>query len=252
MEMTALVHACKVTIARAITHPAVGGLIAKMGRDRIRSHGLWIDVSDPLISPSVKAQLFWNLYEGAELRFVRRFLKGQKAVIDLGGSLGIAALHALDVMDPLGELVTVEAHPALAAALRSRFRKYPNVHVVHAAIAYGTQGKVQLLVAESSTCSRLQGQSERGGVAVPARTLAEIVSGAGFQRFALISDIEGAELAVLENDGAVLQRCDLAVVELHEVDDGERRATVEDLYARFCQLGFRILAERGPVVVLSR
>lgn len=249
--MSTLVHHCKVTIARAITRPAVGLVVARIGRDRVRSHGVWIDVSDPIITPSVKAELFWNLYEGAEIRFVRQFLAGQRAVIDLGSSLGIAALHALDVMDARGELVCVEAHPDLASALRRRFGDHPRVSVVHAAIAYGNT-QAELAVGGESNSSRLCTPGEGRGISVPARTLAEVVVEAEFDRFALISDIEGAEAAVLEEDGEVLKRCDLAVIELHDVTSAAGPVTVAHMRGRLRELGFKAVAERGPVVVLAR
>lgn len=246
-----LIHRCKVTVARAITRPAVGRAVARLGGGRIRSHGLWIDVRDPVITPTAKAQLFWNLYEGAEVRFVRQFLIGHRHVIDLGGSIGIAALHALDVMDPLGRLVTVEAHPDLASALRRRFRDNPRVRVVEAAIAYGTD-EAEFAVAESSTSSRVSAPGDLQSITVRAKTLAEIVCDAEFDRFALISDIEGAEVAMLEQDADLLKRCDLAVFELHEVVSGGRRVTVEHLRVQLTKLGFEILAERGPVTVFAR
>lgn len=251
MVIDNVAHMCKVAIAHALTRPAVGKVISFLGRERIRSHGLWIDVSDSLIAPTVKAQLFWNLYEGAEVRFVRKFLAGQRAVIDLGGSLGIAALHALDVMDPRGELVCVEAHPVLAAGLRRRFRDHPTVRVVEAALAYDTD-QAKFAVAESSNSSRLYASGDEQVITVPAKTLADVVADAHFDRFALISDIEGAEVGILEQDAGILERCDLAVIELHETANAGRLVTVEHMRRRLHQLGFKVLAERGPVVVLTR
>lgn len=238
-------------IARVITRPAVGRIVARAGRNRVCNHGLWIDVSDPVITPSVKAQLFWNLYERAEIRFVRQFLVDQTAVIDLGGSLGIAALHALDVMDTRGEFVCVEAHPDLAASLRRRFGGNPRVRVVQAAIAYGTAQAV-LAAGDASNSSRLATTGDGRGITVTAKTLADVVAEVGFDRFALISDIEGAEAAVLERDGDILQRCDLVVIELHDVVNAGRLVTVSHMRARLGKLGFQPVAERGPVVVLAR
>lgn len=249
--METLINRCKVGVARAITHPAVGGTVARIGHDRIRNQGLLIDVSDPVFSATVKAQLFWNLYEGAEIRFVRQFFAGQRAVIDLGASLGIAALHALDVMDAAGQLVCIEAHPELASVLRCRFRDHPRVHVEQAAIAYGTE-EAEFVVAESLNSSRLDASGNANGIRVPAKTLADVVGAVGFERFALISDIEGAEAAMLEEDADVLQRCALAVIELHEVAGTAGRVTVDSLRIRLSELGFKIVAERGPVVVLVR
>lgn len=251
MVRAGLVPHVKRKVAGAISRPILGSAVARLGRGRVRNHGLWIEVSDPLITPRVKAELFWNLYEGAEIRFIRRFLVGQRAVVELGGSLGIAALHALEVMDRRGRLMCVEAHPDLAAALSRRFRDDPRVKVLAAAVAYGTP-RAAFAIAGSSTNSRLCGPGNQDGITVPTVTLTDVVAESGFDRYALISDIEGAEAAMLEHDGDVLQRCERAVIELHDVDTTSGRVTVAKLSDRVRELGFTVVAERGPVLALAR
>lgn len=74
----------KIQVARMITSDLVGRLIGVLSANRVRNHGLVFDVRSSDFSPRVRAQMFWGIYEGAEIRMIRHLLRGSTTVVELG------------------------------------------------------------------------------------------------------------------------------------------------------------------------
>lgn len=109
------------------------------------------------IALEVEAQLFFGLYESAEIRLARGHLAGANVVIDLGSSLGIVASHILSRMTSQGHLVCVEANPSLIESLRRTTLSHARgqrVDIVQGAIHHG-ENEVFLDRKASQTASRL-------------------------------------------------------------------------------------------------
>ena len=64
----------KFRVARMITSNPVGRLIGVLSANRVRNPGLVFDVRSSDFSPRVRAQIFWGIYEGAEIRMIRDLL----------------------------------------------------------------------------------------------------------------------------------------------------------------------------------
>jgi FkbM family methyltransferase len=229
----------------------MGTAIGTVMHHRIRNHDLTFDTSDPVVTPKVEAELFWRLYEGAEIRFARKHLAGASSLVDLGSSLGFAASHALSRMSPAGSLVAVEANATLLGPLRRTLDDHAGnrkVTVLHGAIGYDGPEVRFAATPGGTTTGRIVTRQDDVGVDVPALTLSGILDRQNVDRFALMADIEGAERDIIERDAAALSRCDRMVIELHETPN----ATVMDLWRRLIELGFRVLESRGPVLALTR
>jgi FkbM family methyltransferase len=254
--------ALKLAMAQIVTGDQAGRIIGALTRKRIRHQGLLFDTRSADFTPRVRAQMFWGAYEGAETRMIRRFLRGSKAVVELGSSLGVTSAHIAAVMAPGGHLTCVEANPRLLPGLRDRTQqRYPHVQVdvVHAAVT-DRSGMAALKVAAHTVGSRLwpdpQPDEDEAAAAavvqVPAVTLLEIVRGSGMTDFDLVCDIEGAEAAFLLHDPAVLRGCQQAVIELHDTTFRGRRVSVFDLMNASVAAGFRVIDRHGPVIALAR
>lgn len=226
----------------------VGLVVGAVCRHRIRHHGLVIDCRSPLITPDVEAALAFRLYEEAEVRFIREHCRAVRCAVDLGASIGVTGAHLLDVMASTGRLKLVEANPALIPLLEDRF-KGSCAEVIHAAIAYGSQ-VASLHVGQRTMGSRLAHDGE-SAVQVPARTLSSIVEDFDYP-FTLVADIEGAEVGFLWDDAAALDRCDTIIVEVDYGQREGRRIGVREQLHRYGDLGFRIVATNGDVVVMRR
>src|ERR1019366_3942812 len=118
----------------------------------------WFDTRSNDFNPQVRAQMFWGLYESAETRLIRNYLRGSKHLVELGSSLGVTAAHVAAVMAPGGHLTCVEANPRLLPGLRDRTstKRFADVRVdvVHAAVTDHC-GTATLTVAGHTVGSRL-------------------------------------------------------------------------------------------------
>ena len=164
-------------VAGMITSDLVGRLIGVLSPNRVRNCSLVFDVRSSDFSPRVRAQMFWGIYEGAEIRMIRDLLRGSTTVVELGSSLGVASAHIAALMAPGGHLVCVEANPRLLPGLRDRLARHAvsvRVDLVHAAVA-GHCGDAALALSAATVGSRL-GTARPGEtvVTVPALTLREI------------------------------------------------------------------------------
>lgn len=250
----------KVRVAQVLCNPVLGAAISFAARNRIRSRGVVIDTSAPAFTPVVKAQLAFGVYEGAEIRFIRRYLNGFAKVLELGASLGVTASHALDVAAPGAEVVCVEANPHLLETLRATAgaaarRAGATVTTVHGAIAPDPRVRsrdVVLTVAGCHLGSRASpvGTGDQGAqLRVPALDLMSLVR--GWTGYAVICDIEGAEAALILSAHPVLTGAARLVIELHETEYQDAPVSVDDLRDALHSLGFAVVAERGRVLVLD-
>lgn len=70
--------------------------------------------------------------------------------------------------------------------------------------------------------------------------------------FQLICDIEGAELEIIEQDRAVLEKCRLLIIELHEANRPARSVSPAQLRDLLLDQGFHVMAGNGDVLALMR
>lgn len=223
----------KRAVASAVTSAAIGAFIQRQFPNGVPSHGCRIPLRGS-IDNRAAAKLFFNLYERAELYTIRRFLPRGGVVVELGGSLGVGTCQ---IAKRATRVISVEADPALAEHLKKTVSAngFTNVSVVSKALAYGSDRVA--FGGESS----LSGHVGGSGQSVPTITLAHLVD--GLPSYALVCDIEGAEIAMLENDSKALERCTHILIEM---DGGER---VSDM---ILALGFECTYRHGRVAVFSR
>ena len=253
------VRHAKPLAGQLLSNPALGVLISSATRNRIRNNGVRIDTSPAGFSAVVKAQLAFGIYESAEIRFIRQYLSGWSRVLELGASLGVTAAHILDVAAPGAEVVCVEANPHLLAALRATTaaaaKAGARVTAVHGAVPPGPpagSGSVELTLGRSHLGSRAgPGAGGKPGrrLRVPAVDVSELVR--GWTRYALVCDIEGAEAALIASAHPVLTGASRIVIELHETTYGDTAVTVPELRETLLGMGFRLMAEKGRVLVLD-
>ena len=171
----------KRVIAGIICHPLVGRLLSATFRDQIPSRGCVINTNSDAVVPSQKAALFWGIYESAEVRFVKEYLRGDLDVVELGSSLGVVSCQILRKLRPGSRLVCVEANPHLLGILRKNLERHSdghNVTVIHGAVAKPSNGdsSVHLILGEDNTASHVAADSAaKETVVVPSLKLSEIL-----------------------------------------------------------------------------
>lgn len=238
----------RLAAARVLSSTPVGVVVGGILRHRVPNRGVRFATAG--MPAAVNGALLFGIYEGAEVRFVQKHFGGQSTIVDLGGSLGIVAGHALHVADDRAKLLSVEARQDLLPVLRSTIADHTKpgqtASIVHAAIS-DTERPVRFAVAARPDSGRITSATGAGTVAVPGLRLSSFLAEQGVDDFALISDIEGAERHLLWGDETALAGCHLALFELHGSSQEVRR-----MIERLAGLGLPVIDQRGPVVVARR
>jgi FkbM family methyltransferase len=245
----------KVGVARMLSTRPVGLAVGTVLRHRVPNHGLVFDTRHPAITPEVEAQLFFRIYEGAEIRFARQYLRGAEVVLDLGSSLGIVASHILAVMARGGRMICAEANPSLITCLEQTTSQHARgqlIDVVNTAILY-EDGPAMLQTGRASVGSFVSSASDGDGIEVPSMTLGEVLDRSNVAGpFTLVSDIEGAEAGFILGDEAALLQCNLVLIELHSTTNQGEWVSIRDMYNGMLKQGFHPRDQHGPVFVFAR
>ena len=242
-----------------LCQPAVGRLLAFAFRDRISCQGCVIDTSSDIVTPKVKAMLFWRIYESAEIRFVRQYLNRDLDVIELGSSLGVVTCQIRKRMSGSHRLVSIEAHPELARQVKSNLRINgldKKVSVINKAIAYHpSQRKTAFYVFSGSNLTGHIAERQNGarGLKVEATTLSQIIDENGISAYALVSDIEGAEAGFIIHDQEALKKCRQIIIELHDTSINGVAIGTKQMCDRLTgEHGFTLRDQYGPIYVFER
>ncbi len=210
-------------------------------RKHIATHGGFAFRGRPIELPGNLKLNFQELiaderYEAAEANLIDRFLPRNLPVVELGGCLGLISGHIARRLEAACELIVVEANPALAdICLRnaSLFGAKDNVRVINKAIAYGA-ATVAFRHSGNVHGNRMVDPANYRTISVETTTLGDVAALLGQSAtFSLVCDIEGAEADMIASDRAVLERCAVAIIELHPSmydDAGTSDALVRQLH----------------------
>jgi FkbM family methyltransferase len=214
-------------------------------------HGVYIPLDSLADSRKARAELAakGHGFEDDEVELVRSYLDPELAVIELGGCVGLVAAVTNRMLSNPDQHVVVEANPGLLPALeRTRARNRCKFKVVHAAVGYGGP-TAELFLSDRIMSSSVVRPELGRSIVVPSRTLRDIADTANFRAFTLICDIEGAEFAILAQDGLLLsERAHTIIMEIHENVQGCMGAT--EALRILSSLGFERVALRGRTWVL--
>jgi FkbM family methyltransferase len=230
----------------------VGAALEIIFPNRLRVHGVLIDVRSPMITRTTKAALFFGTYESAETRLVRKYLPRDLDVVELGASLGVVTCVVRRHISLGRRLISVEANPRLAELARANLLLNgceENVDVLSLAISTCSD-EVEFVVGEASDSGRVGLRAEEGGkiLRVPAESLSKLLARHRVSNFCLICDIEGTEWELWRHDYDGLCRASMVVMETH---DNPRYGSHDDLIAELANdPSFELVDRYGPVVVL--
>ena len=227
-----------------------------LGRDTVNFAPHGVPVTIPAgIDPAIRYLLVRGRpYEAPEADMVRRYLKPGTPVIELGGCVGVISALIRDQIGPDARHIVVEASPELAPVCEdnaTRGVKPGRTEVVTAAIDYSGAPTVSFSTGRTAHAGHVEAAG-KGQITVPALRLSDLAGRLPDGPFALVSDIEGAELAMFAQDTAVLQRIDLLILETHPRDYPQHDADLTRMLAQITQAGLHQVAQMKNVFCYRR
>jgi FkbM family methyltransferase len=243
-------------VARALANDVTGRLVDAATAKRTNTGGLALDMSHPVVTPTVRMQVRLGIYESAEIRVLESVLAPDLDVVELGASLGVLSAYVARALNPGRTLLCVEANRALLPTLTTNLKlTAPHLRwdVVNAAIDYSGSAQVDFL-AGRSTWSGSVSRSQGVGTPVAACTLGELLASRPSLsgRYCLVMDIEGGEAGVAFGDEFALEGCQMLIAELHRWRFRDRQGGPEELRQQFAHLGFEEVRRDGAVSAFRR
>jgi FkbM family methyltransferase len=193
-------------------------------------------------------------YEAEEAGMVRDFLRPGMNVIELGGCFGVVSALIRRTIGPDACHIIVEANPALIPILSRNAVQNSDpsrTEIINAAVDYSGSQSVSFSIGQNSHMSRV-GEGSKRTVTVPALRLSEIADRIAGKPYALVCDIEGAELALIESEAGALSRVDLLILETHPKSYPKNHADSDRILTLLESVGFRSVRKERDVVCLRR
>lgn len=238
----------KLFVAKILVNDFTGKLISMLFSNKIPFHNLIIDISNPVIRKRIAASLYFKTYESAEVRFISKYLKGYEGtIVELGSSIGVVS-STLAKANPKASLFSFEADKRFIPIIENNFKinHISNANCFNEII--GASG-YEFIPGEDNTMGKI---SKTDSESNKMSSLPQLIKKYIFSEFVLVSDIEGAEYFVLNEDVSIFNTIPLLIIELHPIEIENQLISVEDLKARIEFLGYQILEQFGSNVVAKK
>jgi FkbM family methyltransferase len=183
---------------------------------------------------------FWEPHISA---YVHQTLKPGDVFIDVGANVGYYSLLAAKVVGESGAVIAIEAAPSVFRLLQDNLalNRSENVQTMNIA-ASDRHGNVELFSQSSKRLGEITMVASRNFDSIgtiACAPLTDIIPGSLFGRVRLIKmDIEGGEIAVMNDLLAHIASFDPRVQVIAEVSVHELRAEWEDIIRRMRENGF--------------
>lgn len=238
----------KLIIARILVNDFTGKLVAILFSNKIPFHNLRIDISNSVIRKRIAASLYFKTYESAEVRFISKYLNNfEGTIVEFGSSIGVVS-STLAKANPKASLFSFEADKRFIPIIENNFKinNITNAKCFNEII--GADG-FEFVPGEDNTMGKI---SKTTSSSTNMSSLSELKKKYNFSEFVLVSDIEGAEYFVLNEDVTVFNAIPLLIIELHPIEIDGKLISVEDLKTRITTLGYEILEQYGSNIVAKR
>jgi FkbM family methyltransferase len=197
-------------------------------------------IDSPIIKTVEKCGLYFESHEPDERALLNNGPPRDLPVVEFGGGIGVISCVTNRKLAKPENHIVVEANPDLVPLLeRNRDLNGCRFRVVHKALAYDA-AEVRFNYHWSLFGGGLDSPSEKS-VSVPSTSLKAIADAAGFDKFSVICDVEGAEAALVEREIDTLrERVRFLLVEIHPdiiKDEGASRLLQRLLDAGFILRG---------------
>ncbi len=201
------------TLNQQLLRP-LGGLLFDLKGGRFHADGCVFTIPKDVTTMKYRSCFLQGTYEREERELVRRWLRPEDGVIELGACLGIVSCVTNQLLANRSRHVVVEANPLCIPSLyRNRELNRAGFLIEHCAVAKPPEVTFYLhpVYIVGGTYQRPSDHPIR----LPAKSLRQLEQERG-PFTALIIDIEGGELDVFEDSLELLKKYRLVIAELHE------------------------------------
>jgi len=198
----------------------------------------------------MKLALLDGSYEAPERSAVRKYIQPNWGVVELGACIGVISCVTNKLLSNPSAHVVVEINPLVLPHLKAnREANACSFKILHAAVAYGEE-QVSFRPHLEFWGNFLRQGGSRPPVTVPVTQLRRIIDEEGFAEFAVICDVEGQQLELLDHELDTLRKASLIIMELHPHMVGQQNA--EKILTTLVEQGFRLEREAANLAVFRK
>ena len=215
------------------------GKLIELSGNRVTIDGTTLSVDNPLIMTRHKSTMYSGIYEVGERELAKRYIDPALPTVEIGGSIGGVACTTNRLLLNPSDHVVVECNPLVLPTLqKNKDLNECKFTIEPFALAYGSETISFTIAMDHFMMGRLNGNGSRT-VTVQTITLKQILAKYGFETINLISDSEGGEVEMVQNEFDLLRhhvKC--LVLETHEKERG--RKLIAETLSKLSDLGFEI------------
>jgi len=196
-----------------------GGFLFDLRGGIFKADGCEFLIGKDLTTMAYRSEFLHDLYEGPERQMVREFVRPSDVVLELGACIGVVSCVTNKILADKKRHVVVEANPFCIPSLyRNRNRNQAGFLIENCVVS--AQPEVVFYVSPCIRSGAVVRHEKSIPVRVPVRTLADLEKRYG-PFTALIMDVEGGELEILEAARSSLRNYRLVILELHDFANGQ-------------------------------
>ncbi len=195
------------------------GLVFDLKGGRFHADGCVFEIPSGLTSRSYRSCFLHDDYELDERALIRRFIRADDRVLELGACLGIVSCITNRLLSDRSAHVVVEGNPRLIPAIH-RNSALNNCGFLVENCAASNEKEATFYLHPVYVVGGTTERKSSHGVRVPGRSLGDLTERYG-PFSALIMDVEGSELSLFKAKPEILNNYRLVIVELHAWAIGE-------------------------------
>jgi len=246
----------KSQIRRVLSNRATGNVIHWWYNGRVPHRGDYINTDSDRITPKTVADIFWKIYESAEVRFIEKYLDASLDVIEIGGGIGVLSCRICSLLYNRSKLIVLEADPNLSLVIENNVNfNYTKCDctIINSAVEYRSDGEsVKFKKGKTNTTGKILNEGiEEKCIEIPSTSLSAVVRKVSGS-YAIVSDIEGSEVGIFLEDRESLSRCEQIIIELHETEYKGDIFKTADIIKNISECGFSLTDKYGPVCYFEK
>jgi FkbM family methyltransferase len=192
------------------------GRLVELSGNKIKVDGVTLSLDNPQILTMHKSLLYFGIYEIGERDLARRYIDRSLPLVEIGASIGGVSCITNRLLTEPARHVVIECNPInLPTLAKNRELNRCQFTIEPFAIAYGDSSVTFNIVPGGFTVGNLAGLDGEK-ITVKTTTLKAILDKHKFQTVSVVSDCEGAEVDIVENEPDILRyRVKRLILEIH-------------------------------------